>query len=240
MCVPSYKRPDIIKTNKIYKNIKVYICETEQEEYKKNYPDINFEIMKKGIQGNVARVRNYILDNEFKKNDRCVIIDDDFSGVYKWEKNEKILLDEKELKEFLENGFSIADELNVKLWGININSDKMSYREYSPISFLSPVLGPISCHLKNEIRYDERIPLKEDYDFFIQQIYKNRKILRFNKYFYVCKQSNLKGGCSMMRNLIEEERQFRLLEKKWGKRIIKRDIKKNDYNPIIKVPIKGI
>jgi hypothetical protein len=41
----------------------------------------------------------------------------------------------------------------------------------------------------NDIRYDERIPLKEDYDLSLQHLNKFRKVLRFNKYFYKVKQS---------------------------------------------------
>jgi hypothetical protein len=52
-----------------------------------------------------------------------------------------------------------------------------------------------------------------------------------------------------MRNRQREREQFELLQKKWGNNIVKEDasnkgrskkVKKFDYNPIIKVPIKGI
>jgi hypothetical protein len=46
-----------------------------------------------------------------------------------------------------------------------------------------------------------------------------------------------------MRNLKEEERQFELLQKKWGTKIIRQDKKSKrsfDFNPILKSPIKGV
>lgn len=240
LCVPSYKRPRNILTKKIYKNLKVYVCESEYEEYKKHNEDIEIIAMPKGVQGNISRVRNYILDNEFKEKDRCVIIDDDFSGVYYHENEKKYFMSEEKLSWFIENAFEMSRALGVKMWGINLLSGNMEYRIYSPLSMKSPVLAPFTAHFKNDLRYDERIPLKEDYDFFIQHMNEFKKVLRFNKFFYLCKQSNMVGGCASMRNREEEERQLVLLEKKWGKGIIKRDMKKHDYNPVIKIPIKGI
>ena len=85
---------------------------------------------------------------------------------------------------------------------------------------------------------------------FIQNCDKYRGVLRLNKYHYVCRQSEQKCGCAMYRNMEREKEQFELLRKKWGSNIVRLDTsnkgrsKKNrkyiDYNPIIKIPIKGI
>lgn len=57
------------------------------------------------------------------------------------------------------------------------------------------------------------------------------------------------GGCATIRNRKREKEQFELLQKKWGGGIVKIDRSNKgrtdkeklfDYNPIIKVPIKGI
>ena len=229
-----------MKTKEIYKNIVLYVCETEEDEYRKNNPEIEVHPMRKGVQGNIARVRNYILEKEFEKNGKCVIMDDDFSGLMCHENGKEVMLDEDTVHNFIDNGFTMCDDLGARLWGVNVLSDPKAYRIYTPLSMKGVILGPFSCHLQSNVRYDERIPLKEDYDYYIQQMNVYKKVLRFNKYFYRCKQSNLKGGCSSMRNREEEERQFCLLEKKWGTGIIKRDIKKQDYNPIIKIPIRGV
>ena len=96
-------------------------------------------------------------------------------------------------------------------------------------------------------RYDEALPLKEDYDMFIQQCNVNRKVLRVNKFFYSCKQSINAGGCASVRNSEKELQQLEALKSKWGGRIVKYDKKANsqkrkviDYNPIIRIPIKGV
>jgi hypothetical protein len=77
------------------------------------------------------------------------------------------------------------------------------------------------CFIKDDgTRFDERIPLKEDYDICVQLLNKHRIVLRVNSYYYNTKQSENKGGCAVMRNIDEEKRQFEILQKKWGSKII--------------------
>ena len=82
---------------------------------------------------------------------------------------------------------------------------------------------------------------------FINQCNKNRKVLRINKFFYSCKQSINAGGCASIRNSDKETQQLEALKSKWGGKIVKYDKKANsqnrkviDYNPIIRIPIKGV
>ena len=152
----------------------------------------------------------------------------------------------------LQVGCQMAKDIGAYLWGLNIAPDPQNYRTYTPFSTTSFLGAPFHCTLKgSEPRYDETMPLKEDYDMTLQQLNLYRVVLRFNKYFYKAKQSSQTGGCAVYRNRKTEEYQLRLLQKKWGKKIVKIDtsdksnklkkVKKHmDYNPIIHVPIKGV
>ena len=230
---------------------------SEYEDYTKENPNANIVRCADGVQGNVARVRNYILDQEFANGaDAVCIVDDDLSGIYRYDVDENTkfgynrkLLNSEEVLFFLESNTVLCDEFGYRLWGLNCNGDKLSYRHWAPFSMSSIILGPFCCHLKNDIRYDEMLPLKEDYDLAIQHLNKYRGILRLNGYHYLCEQSTNKGGCAAMRNRKREQEQFELLQKKWGSNIVREDksnkgktkkVKVFDYNPIIKVPIKGI
>lgn len=246
--IPSYKRPKV-KTLEYISTAKVWIDESEYDEYLKVNNKENLVKVPKGIQGNVSRIRNYILDEEFKRGmDAVVLMDDDVDGIFSFEPSEtfgyvKKRLEEKDLMYWLEINSLLCIELGYKLWGVNLNKDPRSYQHNQPISFSSIILGPFSCHIKNDIRYDEKIPLKEDYDLALQHLNKYRGILRLNKYHYDCKQSVNVGGCANMRNLEREKEQFSLLQKKWGSKIVTRDLsskKKFDYNPIIRIPIRGV
>lgn len=238
---PSYKRPEKSITQKLYPFVKVVVKESESEEYKKNGNDV--VICPDNIQGNLCRVRNWILDSFENDADCIVIIDDDCSGIGRWENQTKKIFNSDELQEFCESATILCNDFGFKFWGLNCVIDKGAYREYSPFGTLQYIGGPFQAHLKNDIRYDEKLPLKEDYDITLQHIQKNGGCLRLNFAHYQVKQSEQIGGCSTYRNLDFEKEQFFDLQKKWGKDIIKRDRTSKrsfDYNPIIKVPIKGI
>ena len=247
---PSYKRPKV-KTLKYIPYCKGWVAEEEAEAYQKanKGADINILGCK---QGNVSRVRNYILDREFANGvDVVCIVDDDLSGIYQFKKAVNNFGYEahkvEDLEAFIYKYSIMAQDLGAYLWGVNLNKDARNCKHSCPINTKGIILGPFSCHLKgSEIRYDERLPLKEDYDLALQHLNKYRKILRLNQFHYRCKQSEQAGGCAAYRNYESEKAQFELLQKKWGKDIVRLDkaSKKNnykiDYNPIIKVPIKGV
>ena len=242
---PSYKRSDGVKTHKIIPDIIYCVHEFEAEKYKeKGY---NIEVMPDDVGGNIARVRNYILENFVKE--RGLVIDDDIEGfkIWEWDDDCPSAKDIDDIYEFIEQGFNLCEEFGCRLWGINIIGDKGSYREYTPFSLSNTISGSFMGFLNNELKFDERIPLKEDYDYSIQNVNKYRRLLRINYAHMIKKDHKNLGGCADYRTLDREVEQLELLQKKWGKRIVKNDttqrgkkMKGFDINPIIKIPINGI
>lgn len=248
---PSYNRPKV-QTLDYLPFCKVWVCAEQLEEYKKANKGFenNFRVLSE--QGNVSIARNAILNQEFEAGaDVVCIVDDDMKGIYHFEKAahnnfgyEKHLVTADEFEEFIFKYTIMAQDIGAYLWGVNLNKDSLNYKHSQPISTASIILGPFSCHLKgSEIRYDRRIPLKEDYDLALQHLNRYRKILRLNKFHYDCKQSVQAGGCATMRNYVVEREQFEMLQRKWGKDIVRQDKtskKEFDYNPIIRIPISGV
>lgn len=257
---PSYRRPKV-KTLDYLPFCKVWVDEGEYPEYikaNKGFED-NIVSCPKGIQGNLCRIRNYILDKEFEAGaDVVLIVDDDLYAVKYFESDPgdafgyKInTLKTEDFLDFIARYSLLCKEFGFFFWGLNCNKDSWSYRHYSPFSTVSYIGGPFQCFLKgNELRYDERLPLKEDYDMTLQNCNRYRGCLRVNKFFYDVKQAEQPGGCATYRNYVREQQQLDALIKKWGTRIVKKDYsnkgktKKDkanfDFNPIIKIPIKGI
>lgn len=256
ICCPSYKRPKVESLDYL-SFVKVYVDNKEYDDYIKANKGFEKNIISvpDGIQGNVSRIRNYILDQEFKQGaDVVCIIDDDLKGIYHFENEngyayKEKLVTEDEFMDFIEKNTILCKEFGFKLWGVNLNKDALNYKHCLPFNTKAVILGPFSCHLNDsEIRYDETLPLKEDYDLAIQHLNRYRGILRLNKYHYNCKQSVNPGGCATYRNREREEQQLKALQRKWGSKIVKQD-KTNkgdkekvyaDYNPIIHIPIKGV
>lgn len=239
---PSYKRPEKSITQINYPSVKLVVRESEAEEYKKNGNDII--VCPDSAQGNISRVRNWILDNLLDDVDCLIILDDDCKEISRWQDQTNTKLEEEELIKFCQQTSLVCKELGFKLWGLNTVTDKGAYREYTPFSFIQFIGCPFHAHIKGtELRYDEDLPLKEDYDFTLQNIKKYKGCLRVNYANYNVKQSEQEGGCANIRSLKKEKQQFFALQKKWGKDIIKRDKQSKrsfDYNPIMKVPIKGV
>ena len=247
--IPSYKK-EIVKTLKFLPSAKVWIDESEFEKYQRNNKGVNLISVKSGIQGNLCRIRNYIIDQEFKNGaDVVLLLDDDLNGLYQYRfKNgfayNRHKLDEDEIYQLLEKYSILCDDFGFKFWGVNPIAMPLAFRYFSPFSTVAYIGGPFQCILKgNDLRYDEKLHLKEDYDYTLQNLNKYRGALRVNSIFYECDQNESRGGCAVVRNIEKEKEQFLLLQNKWGGKIIKKDIttkKSYDINPIMKSPIKGI
>jgi hypothetical protein len=110
--------------------------------------------------------------------------------------------------------FNLAIALGTGFWGVNLVPDPMGYSINKPFSFNTPILGPYCGHILDELRYDEKLFLKEDYDFFLQKVNKYGFTVRSNFVSYQCDHLKMAGGCQEYRNPEEEERQKRLLLEK--------------------------
>jgi len=243
---PSYRRSNNCVIHKYLSQVNYVVAESEKSKYK----DVHEKIIAipDNEQGSYPKVCNWILRNG---GDKIVIIDDDMKSINRWTKRVSKKLNEKQVYDFLVKGFLIAKEIGVHYWGMNINKDKQLYREYIPFSLTSYLGGPFQAFYKNDLLFDERMLLKEDYDMTLQQLNKYRKVFRFNMFYFDCKQAEQEGGCATYRNFDTEMDQLKLLQKKWGSDIVRIDkadrshnLKKKkskiDFNPIIKAPIKGI
>ena len=227
---PSYKRPDDVRTLDYLPYCRIWVDHNEEQDYKRSNPDAEIVSCPEGVQGNVSRVRNYILKTEFERGmDVVVIVDDDLTCIRRFDYDEMdnwgydpYIIGADEFLMFIEKYTIIAKDLGAKMWGVNCNSDPMAYRHNTPFSTRSIILGPFGCFLKgNRCWYDESLPLKEDYDMTIQQLNMERVVLRVNAYHYICKQSEQKGGCATYRNRQREEEQLEALRRKWGGQLLR-------------------
>ena len=198
---PSYKRPVKSITQLKYPEVKLVVKESEAEEYIENGNDI--VVCPDSAQGNLCRIRNWILDNLYDDADCIVLLDDDCKAIGRWENQKKYVFNQDELLEFCERQSILCDDMGFKFWGLNCMTDKGSYREYTPFGFIQYTGGPFQAHLKDsEIRYDEELPLKEDYDITLQHIKKYGGCFRVNYAHYDVKQAEQEGGCATYRNSI--------------------------------------
>ena len=239
---PSYKRADDVKIRGWFFDITLAVHEFEAEEYKEKQGG-NLMILPDSTRGNMAKVRQYILD-QAGEDEWVVMMDDDveeFGYFGKAEQKENWMpYDRDEFLDFLNMGCNLAEEVGTNLWGVNVSFDPRFYREYTPIALSSPVLGTFCVQKKTKgISYDMRLGLKEDYDIFLQHLHKFHKVLRINRNYYRAAHLTVAGGCGVYRNMDQEKKQAEIFTKKWGTKVIKWTPERST-NPRLYPPIPGV
>ena len=219
------------------------VSEDEREAYEKqDWPD-GWEVVAIPPEedGNIAKARNAIL-NRYQGRE-IVMADDDYQYLGMWLRGEQIRLDHERVEEMLATGFQMARDVGTPIWGINVQVDRRFYREHAPFAFLSVVLGTfmgvLGDLLPADLRFDEDLWLKEDYDFSLKVLHRFHRTFRLSRYHYMVDHHSLPGGAVTTRNMAEEERQNRKLEARWGSSVVKVQLHRSP-NPIIKVPLRGI
>lgn len=237
---PTYKRPGMISTHMVMPFVTYVVCESQIDSYRKKSPNLNYWVVPDSAQGNLCRIRNYILDNADSPN--IILVDDDVREFGSRESLKNHPYSPTEIEEFFDYAIDLSRQFGVRFFGLNPagKSDFGAYRAYTPFSFRAYCGGPFQAHLSNPCRYDESLPLKEDYDMTLQVIYRDHKLLRFNMMYIENDFQTLLGGCQSYRNTAREAEQFRALQKKWGTDIVtvdnSFDAAGHDFNPILRIP----
>lgn len=253
--VPSFRRAGLATTPAYLPSAVLWVHSDEAEQYAATYPDSAIEVLPDATRGNIAAVRNHILDRRVDRDEVTAMVDDDLDHVAYWEGRERIKVrTEDELLEIVERYSVLAGEWGSPYWGVNVHKGEQNYRQYTPFSTVNYASASFSVFLRGfPFRYDERFSLKEDYDLCLQVLNAARIVLRVNKFHYVKRSRDLPGGCAAYRSMAEERRQFALLQRKWGGRIVQADKSRSgrsgqnnvravafDINPVIRVPIEGV
>jgi hypothetical protein len=81
--------------------------------------------------------------------------------------------------------------------------------------------GTVGYVKKTSLRYDEELTIKEDVDYFLQNLKEFHKALRVEKYWINKESFTNEGGCQWFRSSEEEKKQFKRMQEKWGSKIIR-------------------
>lgn len=217
---PSYRRAQSAVTHKLFPQEKFAYVVREEEVSAYEHLGVRLIVIPQsaGVT-NICSTRNWILDNARA---RWVIQADDDISKFSWIYERKYLaLSVEHLDSILLSAFSMAEDLGISLWGMNILSDPINYSQIKPFSFHSPILGPFSATISVDLRYDERLTLKEDYDLFLQVMNRDGAAMRHNYLCYAANHFTLDGGCQEYRTDTKEREQQEMLQRKWGSDIVR-------------------
>lgn len=216
IAIPSWHRADAVKTLQVFPNASIWCCESQADDYMRNYGKKRVRVNPDKIEGNFARKKNYILDHAPAR--WVLFLDDDIPKLGFYENSKRVAATPAQAMHMVQTLFEMADSpaLKVRLIGINQSPDPAAYRQWMPFSTLAAILGPFNGHLSPELRYDERFDLREDYDFFLQNIHRHRRVLRFNKWHYFHDHATNPGGCTIYRTSDRQRDNDERLIRKWG------------------------
>jgi hypothetical protein len=115
--VPTYLRAGMVDTFKILPDASYWVHEFEVEAYKKAHPKMKIRTLTDKIRGNVARVRNHILD-ETETDDVSVQIDDDVHYLFYFDQCERVHVKKQaEIVKFIERMTTIAGRVRREIMG---------------------------------------------------------------------------------------------------------------------------
>ncbi len=137
--IPSLGRAKTLTTRRFFPDAQIVVSPEEADEYRDIW-DEPLMVLPTGVQGNLSRVRNYILDNA--TSDWILTVEDDHYGFGYFEGDKEHKLDGKQLEDFVLNSFIMAEDLGTGLWGLNPQKDPKFYHMMTPFSFKSIILGP--------------------------------------------------------------------------------------------------
>ena len=248
--IPSYKRSHDLKGKDYFYMAKYCVPESQKQQYIDVVGADRVITLPDEDDGDIVKKRNWILKNIPRP---LIMIDDDVKSI-NYYNNRKAkndgnhvnhVLDKNLLMDFFIHNFQLAEDFGCKMWGLAQNEDNRIYKEFLPFNLSNIILGPFQAHLEHDLIFDKRVGTKDDYDMALQQLQKYKKVLRLNKFHYLCEHGDNKGGIVSYRSKDKEIEYCKNIMLKWGKKIIQYQIPPRKMTDLlnakkVNVPIKGI
>jgi hypothetical protein len=248
--IPSYKRSHDLKGKDYFFMAKYCVPESQKKEYIEVVGKDRVITLPDCEDGDIVKKRNWILKNIERP---LIMIDDDVSEIGYFESrtgkvdgnHSRKTMNKNLLIDFFEHNFNLANEFNCKMWGLAQNQDNRICKEFLPFNLTNIILGPFQGHLEHNLIFDNRVGTKDDYDMSLQQLRKFKKVLRLNKFHYLCEHGDNKGGIVSYRSKEKEIEYCKQIMLKWGKKIIQYKIPPTKITDLlnakkVNIPIKGV
>ena len=166
-----------------------------------------------GSESNLVNSRNFALDHAFGRGRICVQLDDDLERVRIRNTNTEV--SPQEAIDHMVEKFNQCQ--GVYHMGVSpTTNDYFIKTDFSKNLFMPACM---TLTKPTPLRYDERLTLKEDYDYCLQHTTKYGVTLRYHHYLWCFKAKTNDGGCQNYRSSEEEQRCIRIIRRKWGDKV---------------------
>jgi hypothetical protein len=220
--IPSAGRASTMETHKLFRQSFVCVPESQAEEYRKYHPSV---VAHPDTVYGMGQKRQWILDNF--DDDIIFMADDDieclvymggeqgFTGGLRTK-----VKDPDRIWEVLLNTAHIARDTGTNLFGFNEIADIRKFDYLQPFSTRDRINGFAMGIIKDGQRFDPRLVVKQDYDFFLMSLYWKRFIWRDDRYAFLAKHYTNKGGLCAHRSTNKEIACINILQQKFGKQVV--------------------
>lgn len=211
--IPSYKRAATISTHKLLEYYKVVVRKSEETEYLKVIPKENLIAVPDEEINNIVKVVNWIVDNS--EEEVIAMIDDDMNDlIYRLDFNEKIT-DPEVITSELERIAQLMVDLDIGYGAVDASIAPWNYAQEFTFAGTSGGLRWFNKKVY-KARFDEKIGYCCDTDAVLQELLKNRIILK-PKYLCSHGAADVNSGGNSQKTRNDQIASFELMKHKWGK-----------------------
>jgi hypothetical protein len=220
--IPSAGRASTMETHKLFRESYVCVPESQADEYRKYHPAV---VAHPDSVYGMGQKRQWILDNFddniiFMADDdiECLVYmggEEGFAGGLRTK-----VKDPDHIWEVLLNTATIARDTGTNLFGFNEIADIRKFDYLQPFAPRKRINGFAMGIIKDDQRFDPRLVVKQDYDFFLMSLYWKRFIWRDDRYAFLAKHYTNKGGLCSHRSTNKEIECIKILQQKFGKRVV--------------------
>ena len=197
--------------------------ESQADEYKKHHERV--VIHPDSVHG-MGEKRQWILDNFDAK--IIFMADDDIAQLrYMGDVRDDVtgyvyknITDPDYIWEVILNTANIARDIGTNLFGMNELPDKRKFDYISPFSTRKRINGFGMGVIKDGQRFDPRLVVKQDYDYFLLTLYWKRFVWRDERYCFIAKHYTNKGGLTDHRSTPKEIECIKILQRKFGSHVV--------------------
>tara|TARA_B100000900_G_scaffold350883_1_gene317686 strand:+ start:27114 stop:27830 length:717 start_codon:yes stop_codon:yes gene_type:complete len=231
----SYKRPEIVRTYDYLGTGHIIVPKSQEKDYRKKYGDAVLSIPDKQ-DGSECRKRNAVIDliKEREPNGIGWMIDDDL--LYLKRKKEREVLSGDQALEVMEILQIMMEDSNITFSGFDYTEDNMKNKDFAPFSLTKFFCQMVLLNVNDGLRYDERMRVNGDLDFWVQKMQRNRRILKMNQFAAICYGEEGGEGSVIGWDESDRTKAHKFINKKFGFPITTWNKTRWEY----KTPIKGI
>lgn len=233
--IASYNRFNCVRTFDYLGMGNIVVPESQADDYRKHYGKAVM-VIPDSKDGSVSKKRNAILEliKEQQPDGYGWIIDDDFTGLRR--KKENIKLEAENSLDIMERTMIMAKDMGAYYGGFDYSADTMKLKDMSPFSVNKIIFGITLVNANDDLKYDERLRINEDVDFYLQKLNLHRRLIKDNQYcaeFY----GEDGGADSIIKYTKADQRYYAtMINNKWGYKAM--EWKKTSFR--FNTPIKGI